>query len=142
VPATPKAEIPHLQHANAYAILRYHVFQTLPSCLPIFLRKACLDTQIGRLNPEFDNLVVKFGHFVAYAVTHRSIESHLYIYMFSIFCRIRILRVESVLSRDSIYAVCDIVLAYVTLQHLFWTPLSPCDLFFLGKPAWTLESDG
>jgi len=26
--------------------------------------------------------------------------------------------------------------------HIFWTPISLSDLFFLGKPAWTLKSDG
>ena len=44
--------------------------------------------------------------------------------------------------------VCNIAVSYATSRyrmrhcgiHAFQTALSPSDLFFLGKPAWTLES--
>ena len=34
--------------------------------------------------------------------------------------------------------VCDIALAYAII-HVFGTPFSPFDLFFLGKSVWTLN---
>ena len=58
----PKAEIPHMQHANptVYATLWYPcVLDTPLTYLTILLGKASLDTRIGWLNPEFYEWVVK-----------------------------------------------------------------------------------
>ena len=61
--------------AVAYTTLLYPCFSDTPlTFLPIFGWKACLDSQIGWLNPV---------RFIAYAIAH--IKSCSYDYMFSIF---------------------------------------------------------
>ena len=48
----------------AYATLQYPCVLDIPlTFLPVFIGKACLDTQIRCLHPEFYNLVIKFWIF-------------------------------------------------------------------------------
>ena len=96
-----KTKIPYMQHA--YVTLWYPCgLDTHLTFWLIFLGKACLDPQIEQLNPELynpghtnmDSVTGSPSHqslhgairFVAYTVAH--IESRLYGYMLSIFCRI------------------------------------------------------
>jgi len=97
--------------------MRYPCVLGIPlTFLPIFLGKACLNTQIRWLNPEFNDRMVKFWIQAFFC----RIRSRIYWYRFAYL--------------DSIYAVWDIVVAYVTLWYPFVsdTPLTLWPIF-LGK---------
>jgi len=98
--------------ARASALLRWKLTKcvyahALSPCYLFFLGKPAWTIELERL------FIFKLSDstvcFVAYTVAHRPIESHLYVYMLSIFCQIHTC-MESWLKIENLYML------YVTLQ--------------------------
>ena len=157
VPATPKAEIPYTQHADLNASLCYPCFWTPNSPYYIFfLRKSAWTLESDGWIQNFTIRVVKiwiqlsdfhshqYPHWVIHFVTFgnhicsRIMESHSYVYMFSIFCciRIRILHIWNLSLTHRLFKWrCRLKAVFIVVYWL-------CDLGFLEFYLYSESENG